>query len=70
MIQAQLEDVLRKRGLEIIPVKLGDVLDPAKQESIGEVESEYPSGMIAEEVQKGYIMNGRVVRPARVKLAK
>lgn len=70
MIQAQLEDVLRKRGLEIIPVKLGDGLNPALHESIGDRESEYPSGSIAEEVQKGYVMNGRVVRPARVKVAK
>lgn len=70
MIQAQLEDVLRKRGLEVIPVNPGDALNPAQHESIGERESEHPSGSIAEEVQKGYAMNGRVVRPARVKLAK
>lgn len=70
MIAAQLEDVLRKRGLLHIPVRLGEELDPAKHESIGEVESEHLSGTIAEEVQKGYTMNGRVLRPARVKIAK
>ncbi len=70
MIQAQLEDVLRKRGFEHIPVTIGDPLNPSKHESIGEVESDVDEGMIAEEVQKGYMFQNRVIRPARVKVSK
>lgn len=70
MIQTQLEDILRKHGFEYIAVKPGEMFDPTKHESIGEIESSHPSGTIAEEAQKGYLVNGRVARPARVKLAK
>jgi len=70
MIQSQFEDVLRKRGLERMIVAPGMSFDPALHESVGEVESEQPPGMIAEEIERGYLLNSRVVRPARVKLAK
>ena len=35
-----------------------------------EEESDKPEGTILEELQKGYTLNGRVIRPARVKVAK
>lgn len=70
MIRIQLEDVLKKRGLERIVVSAGQKFDPALHEAVGEVESDKPSGTIVEEVEKGYLLNGRVIRPARVKLAK
>ena len=70
LIRAQFEDVLRKRGLEQIKVEAGDKFDPERHESIGEVEAELPEGAVAEEVQRGYILRGRVLRPVRVRLAK
>ena len=70
LIQGQLEDVLRKRGFAVIAVKAGDRFDPRIHESIGEVNSEHPSGTVAEEAQKGYETGGRVLRPARVRLSK
>lgn len=70
LIRSQLEDVLKRRGLEHISTQPGAVFDPALHESIGEVEAEYPPGSIAEVVQKGYRFNGKVLRPARVRLAK
>ncbi|MEK7636701.1 MAG: nucleotide exchange factor GrpE [Patescibacteria group bacterium] len=70
MIQGQLEDVLRKRGFTAIAVKAGDEFDPRIHESIGEVSSQHPLGSVAEEAQKGYEVNGRVLRPARVRLSK
>lgn len=70
MIQGQLEDILRKRGLRVIPVKPGDAFDPRVHESIGEIESDYSPGAIAEEAQKGYEIDGRVLRPSRVKISK
>lgn len=70
LIRSQFEDVLRKRGIEEIIVKAGDPFDPAKHESVGETKSEHPPGTIADVVQKGYVFRERVMRPARVRLAK
>ena len=70
MIRSQLTDVFKKRGVAQIEVAPGDEFNPEKHESIGEVESDKPAGTIAEEVQKGYMLAGRVIRPARVRLAK
>ena len=70
LIRSQMMDVLKKRGVVQIDVRLGEEFDPGKHESIGEITSEYPAGTIAEEVQKGYVLGERVIRPARVRLAK
>lgn len=70
MIRSQLTDVFKKRGVAQIEVTPGEEFNPEKHESIGEVESEKSAGTVAEEVQKGYTLVGRVIRPARVRLAK
>ncbi|PIR89299.1 MAG: nucleotide exchange factor GrpE [Candidatus Harrisonbacteria bacterium CG10_big_fil_rev_8_21_14_0_10_40_38] len=70
MIRAQLEDALRKGGLEKIAAKEGDEFDPQIHESIGEEESEFEEGKISNIIEKGYSLHGRVVRPARVKVSK
>ena len=70
MIRSQMMDVLKKRGISQIAVEAGEPFNPEKHESIGEVESSHPAGSIAEEVQKGYMLAGRVIRPARVRLGK
>lgn len=70
LIRSQLEDILKKHGLERILVSCGDAFNPEKHESIGEVKSDAPAGAIAEILQQGYSIAGRVVRPARVKIVK
>ncbi|MBI3421036.1 MAG: nucleotide exchange factor GrpE [Candidatus Sungbacteria bacterium] len=70
MIRSQMLDILKRRGVQQIPVALGEEFNPEKHESIGEVESSHPVGSVAEEVQKGYTLAGRVIRPARVRLGK
>ena len=70
MIRLQLTDIFKRRGVAQIEVAPGDEFNPEKHESIGEVESDKPAGTIAEEVQKGYTLAGRVIRPVRVRLAK
>lgn len=69
LIRSQLEDILRRRGLEVIQAE-GQKFDPARHESVGEAEGEGDEGMVAEELQKGYRLNGRLIRPARVKISK
>lgn len=70
LIYGQLKDALKAYGLEEAPSAVGKKFEPAKQEAIAEVESTQPTGIIIEEVEKGYLLNGRVIRPSRVKVAK
>jgi molecular chaperone GrpE len=74
-IKKQLEEFLRKEGIEEIK-SVGEKFDPNFMEVVGEADqngespSSAESGAVAEEIQKGYTMNGRVLRPAKVKITK
>ncbi|MEK7451316.1 MAG: nucleotide exchange factor GrpE, partial [Patescibacteria group bacterium] len=70
LIRSQLEDVLRKNGLERVIVSVGQPFDAALQEAIASVESNSPSGAVVEEIEKGYLLHGKLIRPARVKVSK
>lgn len=70
LIKSQLEDILKKFGLEKIIVSVGQKYDPAFHESLAEIESSQPSGTVAEGIESGYTLHGKVIRPARVKVAK
>ena len=69
LIRSQLEDILRRRGLEVMQ-PLGEKFDPAYHESLGEAETDGEAGTVAEVLQLGYLLQGRVLRPARVKISK
>lgn len=67
LIKSQLDEILRSRGLERIKVNVGDKFNPLHHEIVGEVgggESQTVEG----EVVAGYLLNGKVLRPARVKI--
>jgi molecular chaperone GrpE len=69
-IKQQILDFLRKKGVEEIK-SVGEKFNPAYHEVVGEVDTdEFETGTIVEEVQKGYKIEGRVLRPAKVKVAK
>lgn len=70
LIRSQLDDILKKRGLVEITVAEGETFDPGRHESIGDVVSAHPPGTVAEVVQKGYMLQGKTLRPARVRLSK
>lgn len=70
MIRTQLEDLMKKYGLEKVEVKIGEQFDPATQEAVLVVESEKPSGSVIDEIEKGYSLGGKLIRPARVKVSK
>lgn len=70
LIRTQMEDILRKNGLEPVVVSVGQQFNPALQMAIASVESDKPSGTVVEEVERGYLLNGKLIRPARVKVAK
>lgn len=67
-IKKQLEDSLTKQGVEEIKT-LGEKFNPEFHESIGAVKSNKKGGTIIEEVQRGYKLNGKVIRPSRVKIS-
>lgn len=69
-IVQQLEKVLLEMGVEKIKT-LGEKFNPHLHEAVEEVESEkQESGTILEEIQTGYKLNNKVIRPAKVRVAK
>lgn len=71
LVQSQLSGILKRHGLEEIAPQVGSTFNPAVHEAIETVDHEHAqSGAIAALVYKGYIYQGKVLRPARVKIAK
>jgi molecular chaperone GrpE len=70
MLKKQLLDVLKGEGLEEIPA-LGELLNPERHEVVSFIEtSEVPENTVVEEVRKGYLLNGKVIRPSLVVVSK
>lgn len=71
LIKSQLEDILEKEGIEKIKVKLGDLFDPTFHEVVTVTENEkFSPDTITEILEQGYILNGKIIRPCRVIVAK
>jgi len=69
LIQKQLLQVLTERGLKKIDA-IGKLFDPHVHEAVGHIVlEEKPEGIILEEVLTGYQLNGRLLRPAKVKIS-
>ena len=69
-IKTQMLNFLKSQGVEEIKA-VGEKFDPNFHEAIEEVVVEgKESGTIVEEIQKGYKLNGRIIRPAKVKVIK
>ena len=70
LICGQFNEVLKGYGLVEIEA-VGQPFDPNMHEALAEVaSSEYAPGTIIEEVEKGYKLNDKVVRPSRVAVSK
>jgi molecular chaperone GrpE len=70
LIHKQLQDVLQKLNVERIPAQ-GEPFDPRVHDAIEMVESDAaPDHHVLEELQPGYRIKGRLLRPAMVKVAK
>lgn len=69
MIFKNLHKILEEEKVEEIKCD-GCKADPFKHEVVMSVESDQPEDLILEEFQKGYTMNGKVIRYAKVKIAK
>lgn len=70
MVYNQLIEALKSQGVEQIEAE-GKQFDPNLHHAVMQVEDEgYESNDIVEELQKGYILNDRVLRPSMVKVNK
>lgn len=69
-VKRQFENILRGEGVEKIEPKVGESFDPSREETVGEMESRGAEGTIMEVVENGYLLEGKVIKPARVKVAK
>ncbi len=65
----QLTEVLRAFHIEPIP-SIGEPFNPLWHEAVMAEEGEGTPGIILEEIQKGYKMGDKVLRPAKVKVRK
>jgi molecular chaperone GrpE len=68
LIKREFAKMLTSEGVKEIESE-GKKFDPAVHEAIERVASPEQEGTIIGVMQKGYMLNGRVVRPARVKVA-
>jgi molecular chaperone GrpE len=70
LIHAKLHDMLRKQGVRPMDV-LGSDFDPNIHMAVMHEESpEHREGEVIGELQKGYMLHDRLLRPAMVKVAK
>lgn len=70
LILRQFNDALAKAGVEVIEAK-GQPFDPTRHEAIEVVETtEAPDQQVVEELQRGYRIKDRLLRPAMVRVAR
>jgi molecular chaperone GrpE len=68
-VQSLWEQAAKDTGLERIPTE--GIFDPAKHEAVGEESIEgKESGSIVRVMQDGWILNGKILRPAKVIISK
>jgi len=66
IIYDQMLDILKSHGVEQIKAP-GEIFDPALHEAMMQkTEPEKEDNIVLEEFQKGYKLNGRVIRPSKV----
>ena len=56
----------------VVPITtVGEAFDPSRHEAVGQIESaEHAPNTVVQELQKGYLLNDRLLRPAMVMVAK
>ena len=64
------EDILKEEGLEKIE-SIGKKFDPTLHEALEQVETKKPpDNMVVEELRRGYVFKGKILRPSIVKVTK
>ncbi len=69
MVFRQIQQVLEQEGLQAIEAE-GKPFDPQYHQAVMQEESaDHEAGIVIQELQKGYILKDRVVRPSMVKVS-
>lgn len=68
LIYKHLLSTLKKEGVESFE-SVGKEFDPRYHEAVSVIPSKHKDGIVVEELEKGYNLNGRLARPARVVVA-
>lgn len=70
MVQKQMKETLRRKGLDKIE-SVGKEFNPNEHEAMEHIESdEHPESTVLEELQPGYRLKEKIIRPATVKVSK
>jgi len=70
MVLAHLYEMLKEQGIKPIEA-VGKIFDPNYHEALMQVENnELPEHTVVEELQRGYLLNGKVVRTTKAKVTK
>lgn len=70
MVYNQLQEALKAQGVEQIHTR-DQEFDPTFHHAVMQIEDEeFESNMVVEELQKGYMLKDKVIRPAMVKVNK
>lgn len=67
-ISTNLKQILQEYGVTVMNT-VGQKFDPTQHESVGEMPSDQPEGTVAEEMSAGFLLHGKVIQPAKVKLS-
>jgi molecular chaperone GrpE len=69
MVVRQFEDILQGAGVEVIAA-VGEAFDPSLHQAVvAEPSAEHEDGQVIAELQRGYRLRDRVLRPSMVKVA-
>jgi molecular chaperone GrpE len=70
IIHRQLREALKSLGLVEFS-GLGEVFDPSRHEAVAMISSEsHPDDIVVEEISKGYMVDNKVIKPAKVYVSK
>lgn len=70
LVAGQLRGTLAGHGLEEIGVEPGTTFDPEYQEAIlAQASEDYPEGTVTQVLERGYLLHGKLLRPAKVIVA-
>lgn len=70
LVAGQLGGTLQGHGLEEIPVEPGALFDPTVHEAImAQPSDDHAEGTVLQVLERGYLLHGRLLRPAKVIVA-
>ena len=71
LVAGQLRDALSAQGLEEVPASPGDAFDPTVHEAVmTQPSDDHDEGAVLQVLERGYLLHGRLLRPAKVVVAR